>query len=148
MRAKKRSLAETVAGLESALDADAVGRERDWAERLGRALGLLAQAVRRHAAELDSEGGLYIDSARSHCRTMDRQVTQLHTDLVAALQRACVLRAEMAEARASGPPGRAFLDAQAFRRRGRELLSALRRYEEDEARLILECATTDIGGCG
>src|SRR2546425_8038373 len=110
MRAKRRSLAAAVAELKRAFSQDVGLNQRDWADRVDRALGVLTQAVRLHDANLESsDGGLVeIDSARSPSGTMQRQVGRLHQGLEDCLREARALRASVEAARASASAGGAF----------------------------------------
>ena len=59
--------------------ADAAGRENEWARRVSEALRGLLQALRRHAAEADSQDGpmTEVDQTRP---TLARQVTELREE--------------------------------------------------------------------
>jgi hypothetical protein len=141
MNAVKEPLAAALADLEHAFGEDVRGREQEWAAQVDRALVRLEKGVRQHDANLESEEGGVVDvqSAQVPSPTMDRRLARLHADLADLLREARRLHRLGAEARPDTP---AF---DAFRARAAQLLQALERYEEKEARVILESTTLDLG---
>jgi hypothetical protein len=146
MKAKRDALLTAMAELERALAEHSGGRERAWAERVDRALAAVAQAVQRHHATLQAPGGGVVDvaSGRVPSPGVDRQLAALYEELEGVLGEATALRARLQRALASAAAGEV-LDFALFRRRATALLEALGRYEAEEADLILDSVTTDIG---
>ena len=110
-----------------------------WAGRLARTLVGVEQAIRRHDAALESPEGEFIevDSGQWPSQGMSRRVERLQGDLTGLLIETVALR---------GLAQRASEDDFAeLRQRGAALVEALERYGQDEARLIMESVTTDIG---
>jgi hypothetical protein len=145
--------------LERALAAPVTGRERPWAARLGSAVGALARVLRAHAQELESPDGLWteVDLTRP---SLVRQLGHLRREQADLLGLASRLQEELDSAArafacpaapgepADLPPGPRAGDIPDFgqlRRQAEELLQAVRRQQGEEASLVLESVTTDIG---
>lgn len=145
--------------LERALAAPATGREREWATRLGVAVGEVAHTLHAQAHDADALDGLFheLDLMRP---SLDRQVVQLrreHADLLALASR---LHSEVRSAAEAftfpassgpggavpaGPPRAAIPDFGRLRQQSEQLLHAVRNHEHEETSLVLESVTTDIG---
>ena len=146
--------------LEPAFAEPVAGRERDWAARVAQALTAAEAALRRHAAEAKNPDGLFaeVDLTRP---SLTRQVSALrreHTDLVDQVR---ALRDDVRQAaltftppaeqvvRASALPEPArssgIPDFGALRKRGADLVAALRQHRELETDLVQESVTTDLG---
>jgi hypothetical protein len=140
MRAKKQSLAAAVASLERALGEGPVLDHRAWADQLDQALLAVERAVRRHEGDLEPPDGELVEVARDRIPSpgLDRAVAGLQHDLEGFLAEARALRAQL---RAATPRA----DFQAVRRRAAEFLTALDDYQMQEAHVILDAVTTDIG---
>jgi hypothetical protein len=158
----KNALLTAADRLERTLGEAAPGRERDWAGEVDDALAGLDQAVRQRAATLVSRDGsvLKVDRPRLPSPTVDRQAADLRQELDDILGQIGTLRLEVqgagqafggaaAAARTSGalPAARpaAVPDFGGLSQKGREVVEAVRRYEEDAARVVLESVNTDIG---
>jgi hypothetical protein len=143
MTAQRDNLVAAVAQLEKALagpDAGPDAGPEASRQRLDAALAALVQAVDEHGRALDAGEGRVVDveSPRLPSPTVDRQVGQLHRELQE-------LRGEAAAVRDRLAAGAATPDFGPLRGRVRRLLECLQRYNQDEARVILDSVTTDIG---
>ncbi|HEV3255500.1 MAG TPA: hypothetical protein VG013_01345 [Gemmataceae bacterium] len=163
MPAKTDVLSPALDRLERALAERGAGRERDWVERVDQALAAVEQGVRQHAATLEAPDGrvVDVDSPRLPSPTVSRRAAKLHQELDGFLVETRALRAKvrgasqglgiavspsgLAGALAVAPEAGAIPDFSVFCKRAKELLEALNHYEEEEADLILEAVTTDIG---
>jgi hypothetical protein len=148
--------------LERALGDD-VGRERDWARAADRALAAVEEAARRRAEALRTPDGRLIDVDRPRLPSpaVDRRTEDLERQLRQVLERARSLRgqvqgaaegvgleqdpAEAAGALAVAPEAGAVADLGVFRLHAHELAEALRHIERQEADLVLDSVTPDIG---
>jgi hypothetical protein len=145
--------------LETALAARAPGRERDWAGQVDAILGGVVEALRRHVADTDAAGGMFttVDLTRP---TLVRQVSTLRREHTALLERAGALRQEVRNAatafdplapaggagRLPAPAARgAVPDFGSLRWRLGQFAAALKHHRDEEAGLLLESVTTDIG---
>ena len=146
MKAKKHAFLTAVAELKQALAEDSTGRERDWAERVDRALAGIVGAVQRHNATLLAPSGGVVDVASGQVPSpgVDRRLAVLYEELEGMLGEAAALRARLQRVLTSATAGE-LPDCTLCRCRAAELLDALDRYETDEADLILDSVTTDIG---
>jgi hypothetical protein len=157
--AAKNDLLTAAERLERALTGEAPGRERDWAGDVDDALAGLEQAVRQRAATLVSRDGsvVKVDRPRLPSPTVDRQAADLRQELEGMLERLTTLRLQVQGAAqvfggAAIPAGLpatpracAIPDFGALRQQAQELVEAVRRYEEETARMLLESVNTDIG---
>jgi hypothetical protein len=139
---KRETLASAVVHLEQALAGDLARRPHDWAARVEQALTGLERAVRRQDAQLESpDGGVVeVGSGQAPSPGMHRRLGRLHEDLTGFLDEVGALRGRARQVREGNPDV-----TDGLRRRAADLLGALRRYERDEARVIFETASTDIG---
>ncbi len=163
MATNSASLLTAVEGLERALADNAAGRPRDWTDRVQRALAEIEKAVRDHLATLESPEGCVVDVDRPMVPSpvVARKTAQLHQELEGFLQEIRTLRRE-APAAAEGcgstvspqglagaldvaPELGAVPDYGVFCQKARALVTAVEQYEEEEARLILESVTPDVG---
>jgi hypothetical protein len=146
--------------LESALAARAPGRERDWAGQVDAVLGGVQEALRRHVADAEApNAGMFaeVDLTRP---TLVRQVGTLRQEHTSFLERAKALRQELRSAAKvfdphppAGEPGtlpraaepEAVPDFGSLRKQLEDFAAALKRHRADEAGLVLESVTTDLG---
>jgi hypothetical protein len=137
MRSETNTLAVAIARLEQALTED-TAYPRSWGARLERSLAAVEQAIAREDTLVGVPDGKMIDvgSGRTPSPWVERCVEQFHDDLAHFHAEAEGLRAALHSA--AGVP-------ENLRTRTRALLEALKRYQQEEDRLVLEIATTDIG---
>ena len=152
-----------VHGLECLLAESMAARQQDWLARVDQALAGVEQAMRERANALTvpEEGLVEVDRPRLPSPTVARRAEELRQELAGMIAEARALRAKVQSATpASGleigssdlagalpvaPEAGAVPDFGLFCRRTRELLDGLGRYEEEEAKLILDSITPDIG---
>jgi hypothetical protein len=159
MNVRQDVLTAPIEQLESALSAPAPGREQDWACEVGAILGRVEEALRRHVADTDAAGGMFanVDLTRP---TLVRQVSALRQEHAAFFERTGELRREVsgvAEAFKPGAPGdtaarlpapaapQGVPDFGALRQQLEQLATALKHHRSEEAGLVIESVTTDIG---
>jgi hypothetical protein len=159
MSARQDVLLVPVEQLETALAAHAPGRERDWARRVDAVLGGVVAALRRHVADTDDAGGMFteVDLTRP---TLVRQVSTLRREHTSFLKRAGALRQEVRSAAKAfalrpvadgsgalpAPAARGTVpDFGSLRQRLGKFAAALKHHRDQEAGLVLESVTTDIG---
>jgi hypothetical protein len=163
MPAKEKNFNSVADSLERALGEGAAGRERDWIGGVDRALAAVEEAVRRRAASLRTPDGYLIDVDRPRLPSpaVERRTEELERQLRLLLERARSLRgqvrgaaegigleadpAELAGALSVAPEAGAVAALGVFRQQARELAEALRHFEEQEADLVLDSITPDIG---
>jgi hypothetical protein len=148
MWVNKKTLAAAVANLERALGEDGGRAGRVWAARVDQALFGIEQALHRHDATLEPRDGAVVDveSGQAPSPGLDRRIARLHEELAGCLAEAGALRARVRKVlEGPAPDGLGPGTFDAFRRRAGALLDALGRYEREEAHVILETTTTDIG---
>jgi hypothetical protein len=158
MNVRQDVLTAPLEQLESALTAPAPGREHDWARDVDAILGRVEEALRRHVADTDAPGGMYanVDLTRP---TLVRQVSVLRQEHTTFIERTGELRREVggiAEAFKPDAPGGAgrlpapatpqeVPDFGALRQQLEQLAAALRHHRNEEAGLVIESVSTDIG---
>jgi len=145
--------------LERILSEPYPGRERDWAEGVGAALGALEAGLRQHEYLAETPNGLFA-GVDLHRPTFVRQMNGLRLDIASFLRELQELRSRLGQAaRAFQPPdlsgsmdrlptpvARAAVPHFGELRRGvGGFLGRLRRHRDEETRLVLESVTTDIG---
>lgn len=148
MHGKKETLSPAVANLQQIVADEAAYESSRWVSRLERALSAVEQAVRRQGSLIDSpEGGVSeVSGGQSPSPGMDRRVNCLHDDLDYLLEESQALRLQASLLRSNTTLDRSGTDAiEGLRLRAAALLEALNHYETEEARLILDDATTEIG---
>jgi hypothetical protein len=163
MPAKQKNFNTVADGLERALGGDAPGREQDWIGGVDRALAAVEEAVRRRAAALRTPDGqlVEVDRPRLPSPAVDRRIEQLERELQQVLERAKALRdqvrgaaegigleqppEEAAGALSVAPEAGAVAALGVFRQQARDLVEALRHLEREEADLVLDSITPDIG---
>lgn len=148
MRTMKETLSAAVENLNQTIDDEAVYDPPAWADHLEEALTIVEQALRRQEDSLESpEDGVFaVTGGQSPSPGMDRRVHGLHDHLDVLLIYAHALRKRVGQARKDTSLDCAEKEARdILRRRALSLLEALNSYEQEEAHLILENATTDIG---
>jgi hypothetical protein len=142
------------------LDANATGREGEWATDASKALGILEQALRQHTADAESPDGMFteVDLTRP---TLVRRVSELRGQHVEFLDETCHLQREVAsvaqafqslalpaatvDALPKPAASETVPDFGALRERCEKLVAALRHHHEQEITLTLESVNTDIG---
>src|SRR5262245_33023274 len=142
MRTHYNILLQRVRQLQRILSAPQTGRERDWAEEVGQTLDKLLLALRRHTRKMDAPGGTdaLVDMTRP---TLARQADELREDQDTFLVHTQALREELRQAVVASPtdvPDFGFLQSRLT-----DFAAGLEHHCEEEARLVLESMTTDIG---
>jgi hypothetical protein len=162
MAAKKQSLARAAGGLKQVLAGDAAGQGQAWVRRVDQALETVEQAVRHHRATLsDAEGRVVdVDSSLNPSPGVARRADGLRQELDALVNQATMLRGKL---KSIHPPTEATdstnaagalpvapevgdaTDFSVFCERAEQLLEGLGRYDEEEAALIEDSVTMDLG---
>jgi hypothetical protein len=153
-------LVQAMHGLKQALGSNGVG-QKDWAERVDRALGAVAEAVRRHRDTLEDDEGRLVDvnTPLNPSPVVKRRADGLREELDGLLKEAEALRAKVRGVHASAaadpktlagalpvsPEAGAVPDFGVFWQRARDLLVGLGHFEEEEADLIQYSVTLDLG---
>ena len=139
MRARNETLSAASAALEQAL---AVGANPTpgWAVQVEDALSRVERAAHRQDAGLyaPTGGAVDIDSSQTPSPGLQRRLDSLHDDLGSLQARARTLQGLARHA----PERTAAVD---LHRHAAALLDAVRRYEREEARLILDSVTVEVG---
>jgi hypothetical protein len=151
--------------LENALAGHCPGHEQEWSVRMRDVLLDVEQALRVHRASTEGQNGMFAsmnDLAPDTTPTRDRQLQKFCAEHEDFMERARILRSDVQQAervfqpREDKPPttlgpvtpvqaGGAVPDFGSIRQRGAHLVEALRKHKEDETKLLLETATTDVG---
>ena len=151
--------------LQCALAAEAPGHEQEWTVRIHVALLALENALRGHKAATEGQNGMFAslnELAPETLPTLDRQLQKLCEDHKDFLKAAGSLRDEaqnalqafqprLDEAGRSGPhfskpsSPASVPDFGAIRQQGTQLVEALLKHQENETKLLMETATTDVG---
>jgi hypothetical protein len=150
--------------LQEALAAPVPGHEREWTENVELALAAVEESLSEHVAFAEGSTGLASmvhDPEVAILPTVTRKVQGLCRDHAALQGQASALRREahktsqaFAPADAtlerggavrSSPGGGAVTDFGDFRRRSEQLIAALRRHNDAEAKLVVDAIHTDIG---
>ncbi len=158
MNTRQDVLIVPIEQLEVALGAHAPGREHDWARDVDGILGRVEEALRRHVADTDSAGGMWtkVDMTRP---TLVRQVSALRQEHTSFLERTGALRQEVRSAamafapqvpqggtdRLPTAPPDTVPDFGSLRQQLEEFAAALKHHRDEEAGLVIESVTTDIG---
>jgi two-component system, cell cycle sensor histidine kinase and response regulator CckA len=130
--------------LEQALDADAAGPTLDATERVSPVLERVEQMLKQHLGDVEAPDGLFADVDKTK-PSEGRNIDRLRKRYTEFLEQARVLRKEVDAARA-GTGARNAPDHAALRERLRAFVADLESYRQEEINLVLETATTDIGG--
>jgi len=143
MRGNKKTMSATAASLEQAIHGG-IQQPGGWAASVERALRNVEQAVQQQDKGLESpEGGLVdVGSAQESSPGMERRIDHLHGDLKSFLAEVRNLRSSLRQVAEGASPGNVI---EELRRRTGTLLEALKGYQQEEARLILETCTMDLG---
>lgn len=159
-RTKGDVLVEPIERLEQALAADCAGHERDWAQRVGNALGNIEQALGAHTALTESTDGLFskVDLTRP---TSVRQVSELRREHTELRDQTRTLRGQLQTGiEAFRPPDASLARVEALpeptaltpvpdfgsiRQAVARLLADPQRHQRDETKLLLESVNNDIG---
>ena len=150
--------------LKNALAGHCPGHEQEWCVRMRDVLLDLEQGLRVHRASTEGQNGMFAsmnDLAPDTTPTRDRQLQKLCAEHEDFMERARLLRSDVQQAilvfqprqdkpaTTLGPvtPAQAGAvpDFGSIRQRGAHLVGALRKHNEDETKLLLEAATTDVG---
>jgi hypothetical protein len=162
MSAKKQSLARAVEGLKQVLAGDAAGQGEAWLRRVDQALDAVEHAVRQHRASLsDAEGRIVdVNTSLNPSPGVARRADGLRQELDNLLNQAAKLRGKLKtihpDAAATDPSTAAgalsvapevgdATDFSVFCERAKQLLEGLGRYDEQEAELIEDSVTMDLG---
>jgi hypothetical protein len=163
MAKKSDALLTAAEKLQRVLAADVAGQERDWADRVDRALAQLADAIGKRAATWKSPEGkvVEVESPRLPSPTVARRGSELRRDLDGFLEQARTLQtdvrhvartfgggaevANLAGALPVAPEAGAVPDFGVFRQRAEQLVEGVQRYIQQEAGLILESVNIDVG---
>jgi len=142
-----------------ALDANAVGREGDWAGSVACALAELQEALRQHIVLAETTDGIFgtVDLTRP---TLVRQMMQFRREHNTLMDEVHVLQQMVRDvARAFQPRVSENLidtlpenyvrssipDFGALRERGQHFLAKLSRHEEGEDMVVMESVAAEIG---
>jgi hypothetical protein len=149
--------------LERVLAADVAGQERDWSDRVDRALNQVVAAIHQRAATWQSPEGkvVEVESPRLPSPTVARRGSELRRDLDGLLDQAKALQTDvrsvartfvrgadvsnLAGALPVAPEAGAVPDFGVFRQRAEELVEGIRRYIHQETELILESVNIEVG---
>jgi hypothetical protein len=161
MSAKKQSLARAVEGLKQALAGDAAGQGEAWVRLVDQALDAVENAVRQHRATLSDDEGRIVDvnTSLNPSPGVARRADGLRQELDNLLNQAAKLRGKLKTihpAAATDPSTAAgalpvapevgdATDFSVFCERAEQLLEGLGRYDEEEAELIEDSVTMDLG---
>jgi len=158
MNTRQDVLLAPIEQLEVALRVHAPGREHDWARDVDGILGRVEESLRRHVMETDGSGGMWtkVDMTRP---TLVRQVGALLEEHTSFLERTSTLRQEVRSAATAfaprtptgvtdrlpaATPG-TVPDFGSLRQQLEEFAAALKHHRDEEAGLVIESVTTDIG---
>jgi hypothetical protein len=160
MPATNVPLVQAMQGLKQALGSNGVG-QKDWAERVARALEGVEAAVRQHRDTLEDEEGRVVDvnTSLNPSPVVKRRADGLRAELDGFLAEAQELRRKVGEVHASAsvdprtlagalpvaPEAGDVPDFGVFWQRARDLLKGLGHFEEQEADLIQYSVTLDLG---
>ena len=157
----KDAMAAASEVLHNAVSASAVGRERDWANRVAQALAQVERDLQRHSAAAQTTDGplAAVDRTRPslfrqwnilclHYRDLLRRVRRLRDEVEHAVQ-AFKPVGEALEAAATAPSNGAGTRGVpvfgAIREQAAQIVDDLERSREAETALVLESVNTDIG---
>jgi hypothetical protein len=162
MSPDKQSLAKAVGGLKQALAGDGSGSGATWVRRVDQALDAIEQAVRQHRAILsDAQGRVVdVDSSLNPSPGVARRADGLRQELDGLLNQAATLRGKLKSihppAKPADPSTAAgalpvapevgdITDFGVFCERAEQLLEGFGHYDEQEAQLIEDSVTLDLG---
>jgi uncharacterized protein YukE len=151
---------QTLEQLAQALAQECAGQEGTWARQLGAVLADVEQALGRHTQAIEGPNGSLskvdltrptllrrVGDVRQQHRTLQEALKELRGELGRAAE-AFERHAHPGLANEALPPLKgpdAVPDFGAVRRRAEEIVSALRKLEEEEADLLLETVNMDLG---
>jgi hypothetical protein len=158
MPATRGPLAKAVDGLKRALAGDVAAGGEEWAGGFGRALAAVEQAVRRHRATLEDGEGRVVDvnTSLNPSPTVDRRAGELRQELDGFLREAQALRGKLHGVHAAAtkdpstlagalPVAPQAADLGVFCERAERLVEGLGQFDREEADLIQESVTLDLG---
>lgn len=137
LRRRRAELRESMSELELALAAPTVADERQWADRVHRALTDLAADFRVHVEITEGAEGLYNEVLQTAPR-LSEAVTHLTREHAIVKEQLTDLLSLAAAA--AGP------DIDTLRERGTALLGVLVRHRQRGSDLVYEAYEVDIGG--
>src|SRR6266480_3053021 len=159
-RMKDDALSLPLDDFERALHEEFPGHERDWAENVRLTLTGILQALRDHTANAEGEDGLLseVDLTRP---SLVRGVSELQREHLDFVEEAAGLQADIENAVQAfkpadpgapptalpepKPPMVTIPDFGTLRQRGEDLAAALHHHKDEEAKLMIESVTTDLG---
>jgi len=142
MRGNKKTLSATAASLEQAVHGG-IQQPGGWAASVERVLANVEQAVQQQDSGLTSESGLVdVGSDQESSPGLERRIDHLHGELQYFLAEVRDLRSRLRQVPGGDSSGNVVSD---LRRRTAVLLDSLKNYQQEEARLILETTTMELG---
>jgi hypothetical protein len=146
MWARTETLWSARAELEQALAARATLEPAAWALLLARALSDIEQAIDQQSDTLsEPEGFARVSANPDSSSRVDRRVDRLHRDLIGFFAEARDLRGRLQQWSRIPEPDRNQADLDLLCKRVTAFANTLKHYEQAEARVILEVATTEVG---
>jgi hypothetical protein len=146
MRARNETLWTARAELERALAARTNLEPAAWAQRLEGALSNIEQAVDQQSDTLsEPEGVARVGTAPDSSSRVDRRVDRLHRNLIGVFAEARDLRGRALQLAQTPDTHRSQAELDLLCNRMTALAGTLKQYEQAEAKLILEVATTEVG---
>jgi hypothetical protein len=156
------SLGRAVNELRNVLNEGNGNADKDWPRRARQILERIEQATRRHSIRLEKSGGraVDVDTALNPSPTVARRSDELRRELDGLLQETRSLREQartlhpaatdippstVAGALPVAPEAADVADVGVFRERVEHLLEGFKHLEKDEADLIQESVTLDLG---
>lgn len=146
--AQNDTLLETIERLERAIEASSSRSPKAWAEQMGGVLADVERQMQQLRAQWNTPESPFqaVDGTRP---TLVRQLSELRSNFAHALFKASKLRAKFD--RGTAKLGRDVeqrdprLRVDSARRQCQAILDALRTYEAEEVKLVLESSYTDLG---
>jgi len=162
MAAEKHPLAASIDDLKRALGERAANREDDWIRRMDQALAAVERCAWRHRADLKDpeKKAVDVDTPLNPSPVIARRMDALRADLNGLLREAGRLRKKLHDlhppaekvdpATAAGalpvaPEAADVADYGVFCERAEQLLQGFEQFDQEEANLIQESVTMDLG---
>jgi hypothetical protein len=146
MRARNETLWTARAELERALAARTTLEPAAWVQRLEVALSDIEHAVDQQSDTLsEPEGVARVGTAPDSSSRVDRRADRLHRNLIIVFAEARDLRGRILQLTRNPEPSWTEAELDSLRGRMAALAGTLKQYEQAEAKLILEVATTEVG---
>lgn len=149
--AQNDTLLQTIERLERAIEASSSRSPKAWAEQMGGALADVERQMQQLRSQWNTAESPFqaVDGTRP---TLVRQLAGLRSSFAHALFKASKLREKFDRGTAKLEDNGHSLDeldphlrVESARRQCQAILDALRSYEADEAKLVLESSYTDLG---